>query len=179
MALPRSVLSTALLSLAAALPAMENQPLALSFGFAHLWDDGARELVETEDPEWNDRYGYYGCLGFSAPQRAMFGYPWIDFAGTRHEGNDNRIDSLGVLYVERAPITEAFYIGAGIGSFYNDVRLTMPGKVVRDNNWRIGGKVLAGINFGPNLFIEASYQYSDEVHEVETSSANLAVGIRF
>lgn len=166
---------------AASLSAMEPASVELMGGLSYLTHDDSRELVDDGSSSLTNEYGYYACFGFSAPQTALVGYPWLEFPMTRHSGNDSRIDSVGVLYTERAPLTELFYLGLGIGSFYNDYRITSDGgNIDRDDKWTIGGKALVGIGpAGKGFFGEVSYQYSGKIGGTESNSINGALGIRF
>jgi hypothetical protein len=181
---PMPVIRPALLAVvsAAAFAVDEPPAIAIGGGVSYLSYESSRAIVdEGGNDDLADTYGWSVYLGLSAPQRAVIGFPWIDIIGTRHDGNDARIESLGVLYIERAPVTESLYLGGGVGSFYDSVHLpATPGSNrVSDHDWRVGFKALIGYGFGPGPFLELSYQYSGETHGIETTSANLLVGMRF
>ncbi len=160
--------------------ALEPASVQIMGGLSYLTHDDSREIVDDGTDSLTNKYGYYACLGFSAPQKAIVGFPWLEFPATRHEGNESRLDSVGVLYTERAPISELFYLGLGIGSFYNDYRITTAGGIERDDKWTIGGKGLVGIgSAGRGFFGEVSYQYSGKIGGNESNTINGALGIRF
>lgn len=150
--------------------AAQNSVFALGGGVVKFTDDGSSDLT--------DEYGYYATLGMSAPEAAFLGYPWLDIDGSRHTGDENRIDSLGVLYCERIPLGTAWYIGVGLGSYYNNLKIVEGNDTKRADEWTIGGKALIGRQFG-SLFLEGSYRYSGELKSVDTNAWTLGAGIRF
>ena len=175
-------IASLVLAYAVAVSAEDPAAIAIGGGVSYLAHQGSRAIIDPNGhDDINDTYGWVGYLGLSAPQRAVIGFPWIDIIGTRNSGNDARIESLGVLYIERAPVTDRLYLGGGVGSFYDAIHLpaTATGDRISDHDWRIGFKALIGYGFGPGPFVELSYQYSGETHDINTSSANLLVGLRF
>lgn len=150
--------------------ALEQSVFAISGGSTHLQDSTSREMTN----EW----GYFASFGVSAPEAGFMGYPWLDIDGSRDSGDDNRIDVLGVLYVERMPLGSLWYLGVGFGSLYLDAKVTEDGEATRDNRWNIGGKALIGRNFG-SLFFEGAYRYSGDILGVNTNAFILSAGFRF
>lgn len=150
--------------------AVEQSVFAIAGGATHLQDSTSRELTS----DW----GYYASFGVSAPEAGFMGYPWLDIDYSRDSGDDNRIDVLGVLYVERVPIGTWWYLGLGAGSFYLDTKITEDGETSRNDRWNIGGKALVGRNFG-RLFFEGAYRYSGEISGVSTNAWILSAGFRF
>lgn len=167
-----------LLLATAALPASEPPVGYLAAGVTYFTDADSRELVE-EDGSWewsnNQRYAF----GISAPQRALVGFPWIDLEWNHAEGDDHRIDSFGVLYTERAFISASIYLGAGLGSFYQDVRLETGAGRIRDDEWTIGGKLVAGIWLDP-FILEGVFQWiPSDIADVDTSLYAVQLGFAF
>jgi hypothetical protein len=160
--------------------AAANAAISLAGGVAYRYDDGARAVTDDDGSfSWTEDWGTHLVLGASAPEKAFIGYPWVDIDWTRSTGNGNRIDSVGVMYVERIPLGQGPYLGLGVGSFYNNIRIEREDYTQRQNNWRIGGRGLAGWNLPAGLFIETGYNLSGKVGGTKTDSVDLSLGIRF
>jgi len=158
----------------------QNPAIAIAGGVCYRYDDGARQATDEDGSfSWSDDYGTHFVLGASAPEKAFIGYPWLDFDWSRSTGNGNRIDSLGILYIERIPLGNTIYLGLGPGSFYNNIRIQRDGYIERDHKWRLGGRALLGANLPAGLYLEAGYNYSGSVAGLKTDSADLSLGIRF
>lgn len=156
-----------------------NPPIAIAAGVSYRYDRDARAVTQDGSFSWDEDYGTHLVVGASAPERAFVGYPWVDFDWSRSSGEGSRIDTLGVLYLERIPLGTGPYIGLGPGSFYNDARLRRHGVTERQRKWRIGGRALVGWNLPAGLFLEAGYNLSGKVLGIRTDSVDLSLGIRF
>ncbi len=172
---------TALIVLAAgACPAMDNA-FSIAVGPTMFIDRDSRRLTDGDDGyRVQDDHGLKGVIGFSAPERALFGYPWVDFDWTRTKAEGNRIDSFGIYYLERVPLGQALYLGAGIGSVYENIRLQTPLAIRRDDEWTVGAKVVAGLGIWGPIYVEASYQYTlGTTLGVDTDVYGLVAGLRY
>jgi len=147
-------------------------PLMILAGACMLADGGSKDLT--------DDYGYRGTLAMLAYESGIAGLPWIDFDWNRVTGQGNRVDAAGVLYTERIPLSQSVYLGVGLGSFYNNVRIVQAdGSTLRDDKWTIGGKALIGISLGSTVVIEGGYYYSGEIAGIDTKAYGLSLGLRF
>jgi len=157
-----------------------NPPIAFAGGVSYRYDRDGRAVTQEGEFSWTEDYGTHIVLGASAPEKAFFGYPWLDFDWSRTTGNGSRIDTIGILYIERIPLGDGPYIGLGPGSFYNNARIRHANGVTeREHKWRVGGRAVAGWNLPAGLYLEAGYSLSGKVLGVKTDSVDLSLGIRF
>ena len=156
-----------------------NPSLAFAAGVCYRYDRDGRAVTQEGEFSWTEDYGTHIVLGASAPEKAFVGYPWLDIDWSRSTGNDSRIDTIGVLYIERIALGAGPYIGLGPGSFYNNARIRRNGITERENKWRIGGRAVAGWNLPAGLYLEGGYSLSGKVLGVKTDSFDLSLGIRF
>ena len=156
-----------------------NPPIAFAGGVCYRYDRDGRAVTQEGEFSWTEDYGTHVVLGASAPEKAFVGYPWLDIAWARSTGNGSRIDTVGVLYIERIALGQGPYIGLGPGSFYNNARIERDGGTVRGTKWRIGGRAVVGYNLPAGLYLEAGYSLSGKVLGVKTDSVDLSLGIRF
>ncbi|MBA3686009.1 MAG: hypothetical protein H0W72_12340 [Planctomycetes bacterium] len=171
----------ALLVLIVGACAAQEPALALGVGPTVFADRDSRRLIQGSDGyDFKEDHGWKGVLGMSAPERAIFGYPWVDFDWSRTKGEGNRIDSVGTYYMERVPLGSMFYLGAGLGSVYENLRLETPTGKRRDDEWTFGGKAVVGLALYGPLYVEGSYQYNiGTTLGVETDLYGVIVGLRF
>ena len=178
--LPRTLVLTVALA-TTAWAAAETAPIAVAGGVCYRYDRDARAVTDEGGGfSWTEDYGTHFVIGASAPERAFIGYPWLDIDWARSSGAGSRIDTLGVLYIERIPLGDGPYIGLGPGSFYNNARIRREGlPTERAAKWRIGGRAVVGWNLPLGLYLEGGYSLSGKVLGVKTDSADLSLGIRF
>lgn len=156
--------------------AAEVPTLRIDAGVAYRYDRQTRTLLgDPERPDLKDEYGYHFCLGMSAPEAGLMGHPWLDIDWARSEGDGNRIDTVGVLYIERIPYGSPIWVGVGPGTFYTDIRIQDRQKKA----WRIGGRATLGWQIWDPFYVEAGYSYSGEVMGVKTDSFDLSLGVAF
>ena len=165
-----------LFGFAALASAAENHALALSAGATYRYTRTAREITdETPGFSWTEDYGYHARL--STPAEAGTGAFDLDWA--RNRGNGDRIDTLGVLYVQRIPLG-SFRLGVGLGSFYNDLSIADS----RHTRWTIGCTALVSKDLVGPLYLEAGYDLTSlvggqETGGIRTDCVFLDLGIRF
>jgi hypothetical protein len=161
--------------------AAQEPAIALAVGPTVFSDRDSRRLIQSDDGyDFKDDHGWKAVLGMSAPERAIFGYPWVDFDWSRTKGDGNRIDSFGVYYIERVPLGDMLYVGGGIGSVYENLRLETPTGRRRDDEWTLSGKAAAGIVLYGSLYVEGSFQYNlGETLGVDTDLYGVIAGFRF
>lgn len=161
---------TALIGTAAA----ENAAIAISGGFAYRYEDDARHATQEGEFSWNKDYGYHVRLGSAAPE----GGGSLDIDWVRNTGNGNRLDTVGVLYIQRIPIGPV-RLGLGLGSFYSDIRLSDRS----ETDWTIGGTASLGMDLVGPLFIEGGYNltslFGEKTAGLKTDYVFLDLGIRF
>ena len=159
--------------------AADNHALAVSAGVAYRYDRQARALTEENaEFSWTEDYGYHARLSTGAPSAGLIGWGALDIDWARNVGNDDRIDTLGVLYVERIPIS-SLRAGIGLGSFYNDISIAG----ARSKRWTIGGTATLSLDlFGP-VYIEAGYNltslFGDKTAGLKTDCVYLDLGFKF
>lgn len=109
--------------------------------------------------ELTDNQGYVAALGWGDKVRSLIGAPSLDLTWGHADGQGNSFDSVSVMYSERIPLAQAVYVGAGVGSFWN--RLKVQGQ--KEESWTIGVRGSAGLSLGglSSLapFIEATWFY--------------------
>jgi hypothetical protein len=164
-----------LLGSVAAAWAADRPPFYLAGGIGYL-NAEARELT-TSKP-------WHAAAGWGEAAQALLGAPSIDLDWTHAAGRGNSLDTAGVTYNERVPLSDSLYLGYGIGSFYNRLTLTdSAGDKQTDNNWTIGGIGRLGIYLGGgsygSLFVEASYLYRGKIDGVNLSGAAFTLGLWF
>ena len=164
---------------AGAWAASTNPAIAMAGGVCYRYDRDGRAVTQEGEFSWTEDYGTHFVLGASAPERAFVGYPWLDIDWSRSTGNGSRIDTVGILYIERIPFGETFYIGLGPGSFYNNARIEHETYTERAAKWRLGGRAVVGVNLPAGLYLESGYSLSGRVLGVKTDSVELSLGIRF
>jgi len=71
------------------------------------------------------------------------------------------------------------YFGAGVGVYRVDIKDTSVTPSVSGTTTSIGGKVLAGVEFGGGLLVEANYQMLPSRKGVNPSGFGVQVGARF
>jgi len=178
-------------------------PLSAQIGVGWLTDTDARKA--TSNTGIHAGIGFR--LSNPSLLSPVNGKPSIDLDYNNNSGHGNHVNVLGLSYTERvslgAPAESGGsrpYVGLGIGAYHSDLRSSRttttttttggqsgsPGSTVTTtttttaskSKWNLGGKVLAGIEFG-KTFVEASYIISGSTEGVRTDSANLAVGMHF
>ncbi len=177
----RTACCSAILALLGAACAAEEPAIALAVGPTVFVDRDSRRLIQGDDGyDFKSDHGWKGVLGLSAPERALFGYPWVDFDWSRTTGGGNRIDSVGVYYLERVPLGQTLYLGGGIGSVYENVRIETPTGKRRDDEWTLGAKAVVGLVVYGSLYVEGSFQYNlGKTLGVETDLYGIVAGLRF
>lgn len=134
--------------------ASEGRGFAISAGVAYRHDGAAQDVTDDNGNfSWTEDYGYHARIGSgSPPSPGLIGWGGLELDWARNRGNDNRLDTLGVIYIERMPIGPVS-LGLGLGSFYNDFNIA--GK--RSKDWNIGGTATLSIDvYGP-FFLEGGY----------------------
>jgi hypothetical protein len=168
-----------LLGLSAFATAAETHAFAISGGASWRHAGEARDVTDADDDfSWIEDYGLHLRLSTGAPSPGLIGWGALDLDWARSSGDNNRIDTVGVLYVERIPIGP-LRLGLGLGSFYNSV--LVDGE--RDKRWTIGGTATLAFDvFGP-VYIEAGYDrtsfFGKETADIKTDCVFIDLGIRF
>jgi len=166
-------------SVVSGLVAADNRTLALSVGAAYRHNDHAKDVTdENGDFSWTEDYGYHVRLGSGAPSPGFIGWGSLDIDWARNTGNGDRLDSVGVLYVERIPMGP-ISLGLGMGSFYHDVHIASD----RDQQWTIGGTATLSLDlFGP-FFLEGGYNltslFGEKVEGLTMDYIFLDLGVKF
>lgn len=136
------------------------------------------------------------------------GKPSIDLDYNHNSGHGNHVDVFGLSYDERIKLLPTGvptpkggavpYVGLGIGAFDDSVSKNISKTATTSSStgsstvttsttttssqsksdWRLGGKLIAGVDFGQE-FVEASYAISGDVNGVRTDAVNLAIGVHF
>jgi hypothetical protein len=159
--------------------AADSHTFAISAGVAYRYDREARSVTdENGDFGWAQDYGYHARLSSGAPSPGLIGWGAIDIDWSRSTGNDDRIDTVGVLYVERIPLG-SFRLGLGLGSFYNDVSIDDH----RSRHWTIGGTATLSMDLIGPFYIEGGYDLTSitgsETGGIKTDSVFLDLGLKF
>lgn len=178
-------------------------PLSAQIGVGLLTDSDARRA--TNNAGIHAGIGFQ--LSNPSLLSPVNGKPSIDLDYNSNTGHGNHVNVLGLSYTERvalgAPAESGGarpYVGLGIGAYHTDLRASVttttttqtggssgtPGSTVTTtttkteskSKWNLGGKVLAGVEFG-KTFVEASYIISGSTEGVRSDSANLAIGMHF
>ncbi len=74
------------------------------------------------------------------------------------------------------------YVGVGVGIYGNTVDVPAalaPGASVDETATKLGFRLLLGMNFAENAFVEASYRLSGSTADVQTGAYGLSLGYRF
>lgn len=162
----------------ASLPA-EGAPLTISAGVAYRYDSEPRRLTdENGDFSWTEDYGYHVRLGTGAPEPGFIGWGSADISWSRNTGNDVRIDTVGILYIERIPLGPV-RVGAGVGSYYTDI--SDPDG--RTKKWTIGGGATVSLDIFQSIYLEVGYDkvnlFGDEIRGLKPDAVYLDLGYRF
>lgn len=175
----KSVVPLLVFTAVASLAAADNRAFSLSAGAAYRHNGHAQDVTDDNgDFSWTEDYGYHMRMGSGAPSAGLIGWGSLDLDWARNTGNDNRLDSVGVLYIERIPMGP-ISVGVGLGSFYHDVNIF--GK--RSQDWTIGGTATVSVDlFGP-FFLEGGYNltsfFGDQVEGLTMDYVFLDLGIKF
>ena len=146
-------------------------PIYIAAGLDYL-SSASRALVGNEDPHL--------ALGWSDTTSALFGIPSLDLDWSHGARNGNSIDTFGLTYCERRALSQYFYFGLGIGTFYNRVKLEAPdGSTDLTTGFRIGGRGMLGIYLSSTVFFEATYFYTGKVNGVSTNAISGCLGLWF
>lgn len=168
LALVTLVCSTAL----AAQPA-GTTPLLLQVGGDYLGAD-LRQALETD-------WGYHAGLATLLAESGLIGVASVDLDFRYAPDGEGSLFSFSACYAERALVGQQFWIGAGFGS--NFVRLKLDQTPERagasDRRWSLGGKAMVGYLLTDRLFIEATYHYTRDALDLDTSSGSISLGYWF
>lgn len=152
--MPSRPLSTVLLLVATAVAGRGATASEIPFYVA-----GGIGMFSGDLRELTDNQGYVAALGWGDKVRSLIGAPSLDLTWGHADGQGNSFDSVSVMYSERIPLAQAVYVGAGVGSFWN--RLKVQGQ--KEESWTIGVRGSAGLSLGglSSLapFIEATWFY--------------------
>ena len=106
-----------------------------------------------------DQRGYTAGIGWGDKTTALIGAPSLDLTWGHVAGQGNKFDSIAVMYSERVPLADSVYLGAGLGSFWN--QLTVQGN--KETKWPLGLRGSAGLSLGSfskfSPFVEATWFY--------------------
>ncbi len=166
-------LVTLLCSTALAAQPAGTTPLLLQVGGDYLGAD-LRKALETD-------WGYHAGLATLVAESGMVGVPSVDLDFRYAPDGEGSLFTFSACYTERAMIAPQFWIGAGFGS--NFVRLKLDETPERagasDRRWSLGGKAMAGYLLSDRLFVEATYHYTRDALDLDTSSASISLGYWF
>ncbi len=151
--------------------------MAIGYGVQHRYDSDTRVLTEPGSFHALDG-GHHILLGFSAPERGFVGYPWLDLEWSRNSDKGNRLDTVGVTYVERVPLWK-LWLGAGVGSVYHNVRIETDSGVRRDTKWDFAAKAVVGIDLFKPVYVEAGYMYAGKAAGKSMDYIFVDLGLRF
>jgi hypothetical protein len=141
---------------------------------------GGISLFSGDLRDLTDQRGYTAALGWGDKQRSLIGAPSLDLTWGHVQGNGNKFDSVSVMYSERVPLADAVYVGAGVGSFWN--QLDVQGD--KDSDWTIGARGSAGVSLGGfssfSPFVELTWFYPlEKTHGVQTDYVAIVGGFWF
>jgi hypothetical protein len=171
---------------AAALPIAVLAATALAVGGAASASDvpfyaaGGLALFSGDLRDLTDQRGYTAAVGWGDKVRSLIGAPSLDLTWGHVAGNGNKYDSVSVMYSERVPLAESVYLGAGVGSFWN--QLNVQGE--KDSDWTIGARGSAGVSLGGfssfSPFVEVTWFYPiEKTHGVRTDFVAIVGGFWF
>ena len=169
----RTRLILALLGTAVCATGAERPPFYLDGGWGYPAHGDTRNATTP--------HGYHVGAGYADNETGLVGYPAVDFDWTHCSGQgESKMDVYSIDYAERVPISDGFYVGAGLGTFYEKVNVVEPdGSAHGGNALRIGGRAMAGIGVNDMVFVEGTYFYSGKIGGVETSVVAVCLGIWF
>lgn len=107
------------------------------------------------------------------------------FGGSRNGGHVDTV-ALGVAIREYANTPSGNnrqavspYLGFGLGGYFTDIKNTRGFFTRSGSNLNFGGKIMGGVEFSGNYFVEANYQFVPSNHGVNPSGLGIQVGGRF
>lgn len=141
---------------------------------------GGISLFSGDLRELTDQRGYTAAIGWGDTKRSLIGAPSLDLTWSHVAGQGNKFDSVSVMYSERVPLAEMVYLGAGVGSLWN--QLNVQGE--KEQKWTIGVRGSAGLSLGgfSNLspFVEVTWFYPlEKTRGIQTDYIALAAGFWF
>lgn len=188
------------LMLAPAAKADIANPLSVEIGVGYATSSDVRNNTSSD--------ALHAGVGYNLPNKGLLcplAQPSIDLDYNRNAGQGNSLDSWGLLYTERVPLSVGKanssggpYAGFGIGVFRNIADAggsssTTTTTTATDNGGTsqlasgtsktttaLGGKALIGVSFGAP-YVELSYEYAGPIgiNGDHADSINLAVGTHF
>lgn len=184
-----SALLGALIGLAFLSPARAQTPttgLSIEVGGDYALDSDVRDV--TGDWGWRAGLGYkLPTPSFLAPKTG--GRSSVDLTYSENKGGNAKLTVWSLTYAERVPFSATMstgmspYWGLALGVARNKAEVTVPvgegTSTFDETKTRIAGRFLLGLDFSKNMYVEASYNLTGKVMDVDTNSLGLVAGVRF
>lgn len=186
----------ALLIIPCAAHASEALGLSVRGGASYPLDEDSRDL--TADIGYNAGIRYQ--LPFPGLLTSLIGTTsGIDLEGFQAKDGSDQINYLGLTYFEQVRFASMGrvvpYAGLGVGAYrigIDSERTVSTSTIIQgsvfttntmvdesDDGIRFGGRAMIGVELPWRLFIELSAVVITKLNEVNASTINLAVGLRF
>jgi hypothetical protein len=146
-------------------------PVIVKVGYAYLTDKDARNATSNN--------GYTVGVSYPVGQlvKSLPGTFALDLDFTNHTGNGNKIENWSLLGVYRAPLTESFYYGVGLG--VNNTLVSDGTLGVSARPTTLGGVILVGSKISDKGSVELYYRLQNKVNGVTVNTLGLVYGMQF
>lgn len=152
---------------------MGTTPLLLQVGGDYLSDD-LRKALETD-------WGYHGGLATLVTESGVIGVPSLDIDVRYAPDGEGSLTTFEAYYAERTLGSGQYWLGFGLGSNFVRLKLDETDKraSASERRWELGFKGMLGYRLTDRVFFEATYHYTGDALDLDSSSVSASLGYWF